>query len=74
VLVRASAKSLPGRTSERPLTYVSVEKFADITGNPGSIGLGLDIARRTAESSGGSLSLRSSPEGGASVILFLAEA
>ena len=40
----------------------------------GSTGLGLDIARRTAESSGGSLSLRSSPEGGASVILFLAEA
>ena len=37
----------------------------------GSTGLGLDIARRTAESAGGSLSLRTSPEGGASVILFL---
>ncbi|WP_440099598.1 HAMP domain-containing sensor histidine kinase [Streptosporangium sp. H16] len=37
----------------------------------GSTGLGLDIARRTAESAGGSLSLGASPEGGASVILFL---
>ncbi|MEU4533327.1 HAMP domain-containing sensor histidine kinase [Streptosporangium sp. NPDC023825] len=37
----------------------------------GSTGLGLDIARRTAESAGGSLSLGASPEGGASVVLFL---
>lgn len=40
----------------------------------GSTGLGLDIARRTAESSGGSLSLGTSETGGASVTLFLAEA
>ncbi|MEV4242986.1 HAMP domain-containing sensor histidine kinase [Streptosporangium canum] len=40
----------------------------------GSTGLGLDIARRTAESSGGSLSLGTSGTGGASVTLFLAEA
>ncbi|WP_189241478.1 sensor histidine kinase [Planobispora rosea] len=38
----------------------------------GSTGLGLDIARRTAESSGGALTLGASPEGGASVSLFLA--
>ncbi|MEV4376426.1 HAMP domain-containing sensor histidine kinase [Streptosporangium sp. NPDC049644] len=37
----------------------------------GSTGLGLDIARRTAESAGGSLSLRTSAAGGAGVILFL---
>ncbi|GAA3445196.1 two-component sensor histidine kinase [Planomonospora venezuelensis] len=38
----------------------------------GSTGLGLDIARRTAESSGGALALAASPAGGASVTLFLA--
>ncbi|GIH92076.1 sensor histidine kinase [Planobispora siamensis] len=37
----------------------------------GSTGLGLDIARRTAESSGGALTLGASPAGGASVTLFL---
>ncbi|MFF0306393.1 sensor histidine kinase [Streptosporangium sp. NPDC004379] len=37
----------------------------------GSTGLGLDIARRTAESSGGSLSLGASATGGASVVLLL---
>ncbi|GAA2854077.1 HAMP domain-containing sensor histidine kinase [Streptosporangium fragile] len=37
----------------------------------GSTGLGLDIARRTAESAGGSLSLGTSPQGGASVVVFL---
>ncbi|MDP9845719.1 sensor histidine kinase [Streptosporangium lutulentum] len=52
-------------------THASLERGES---GAGSTGLGLDIARRTAESSGGSLSLRSSPEGGASVILFLAEA
>ncbi|SNT08151.1 Signal transduction histidine kinase [Streptosporangium subroseum] len=52
-------------------THTSLERGES---GAGSTGLGLDIARRTAESSGGSLSLRSSPEGGASVILFLAEA
>ncbi|GGK72030.1 two-component sensor histidine kinase [Planomonospora parontospora subsp. parontospora] len=38
----------------------------------GSTGLGLDIARRTAESSGGALDLGASPAGGARVTLFLA--
>jgi CheY-like chemotaxis protein len=38
----------------------------------GSTGLGLDIARRSAESSGGALTLGVSPAGGASVTLFLA--
>ncbi|MGC5011515.1 sensor histidine kinase [Streptosporangium sp. DT93] len=36
-----------------------------------STGLGLDIARRTAESAGGSLSLGTSGRGGAEVVLFL---
>ncbi|MER6944866.1 HAMP domain-containing sensor histidine kinase [Nonomuraea sp. NPDC000554] len=40
----------------------------------GSTGLGLDIARRTAESSGGHLSVRSSPSGGASVEVVLTRA
>ncbi|MFC4059423.1 ATP-binding protein [Planomonospora corallina] len=40
----------------------------------GSTGLGLDIARRTAEASGGTLTLGVSPAGGASVTLFLASA
>ncbi|MGW4638720.1 sensor histidine kinase [Sphaerisporangium sp. NPDC004334] len=38
----------------------------------GSTGLGLDIARRTAEASGGSLSLGSAPTGGARITLRLA--
>jgi signal transduction histidine kinase len=37
----------------------------------GSTGLGLDIARRCAEASGGSMSIDSSPSGGASVTLEL---
>ncbi|GAA4576775.1 sensor histidine kinase [Planotetraspora kaengkrachanensis] len=37
----------------------------------GSTGLGLDIARRTAETSGGSLLLETTPGGGATVILEL---
>ncbi|MBA2336175.1 MAG: HAMP domain-containing histidine kinase [Acidimicrobiia bacterium] len=37
----------------------------------GSTGLGLDIARRTAEDSGGSLTIGTSPQGGARVILEL---
>ncbi len=37
----------------------------------GSTGLGLDIARRTAESSGGSLLLETAPGGGAMVVLLL---
>ncbi|MEU8271749.1 ATP-binding protein, partial [Sphaerisporangium sp. NPDC049002] len=37
----------------------------------GSTGLGLDIARRTAEASGGSLSLGTAPGGGAVVVLTL---
>ncbi|MET8138895.1 HAMP domain-containing sensor histidine kinase [Sphaerisporangium sp. NPDC005288] len=38
----------------------------------GSTGLGLDIARRTAEASGGSLSLGPAPTGGARITLHLA--
>ncbi|GII59714.1 two-component sensor histidine kinase [Planotetraspora thailandica] len=37
----------------------------------GSTGLGLDIARRTAETSGGSLQIATTPGGGATVILEL---
>ncbi|MDQ3782914.1 MAG: HAMP domain-containing histidine kinase [Actinomycetota bacterium] len=40
----------------------------------GSTGLGLDIARRTAEDSGGSLTISISPQGGARVILELRQA
>ncbi len=39
--------------------------------NGGSTGLGLDIVRRTAEASGGTLSLARSPAGGAAVIVEL---
>lgn len=40
----------------------------------GSTGLGLDIARRTAEASGGEVVLGTAPEGGASVTLVLGPA
>jgi signal transduction histidine kinase len=38
----------------------------------GSTGLGLDIARRTAEQAGGSLTLGSAPAGGLQVTVRLA--
>lgn len=41
------------------------------TSGGGSTGLGLDIARRTAEAAGGSLALGTSPGGGASITLSL---
>lgn len=41
------------------------------TSHAGSTGLGLDIARRTAEASGGHLTLEPAPGGGASVVLVL---
>jgi len=37
----------------------------------GSTGLGLDIVRRTAEGSGGSFEVRSSPTGGAAMVMRL---
>ncbi|HEY3239758.1 MAG TPA: ATP-binding protein [Acidimicrobiia bacterium] len=37
----------------------------------GSTGLGLDIARRTAEAAGGSLRIAASPRGGARIELDL---
>lgn len=40
----------------------------------GSSGLGLDIARRTAESSGGAMHLGSSPSGGAQIVVELGRA
>jgi signal transduction histidine kinase len=40
----------------------------------GSTGLGLSIARRCAESSGGAMQVGSSPSGGASVSLLLGRA
>jgi signal transduction histidine kinase len=42
--------------------------------NQGSTGLGLDIARRAAQSTGGSVSLARSAMGGASVVMLLADA
>jgi signal transduction histidine kinase len=42
--------------------------------NKGSTGLGLDIARRAAQSAGGSVSLAKSAMGGASVVMLLADA
>ncbi len=39
----------------------------------GSTGLGLDIARRTAEASGGKLLVEDRPGGGARVVLLLAQ-
>jgi len=42
--------------------------------NQGSTGLGLDIARRAAKSTGGSVSLARSAMGGASVVMLLADA
>ena len=41
------------------------------TSGAGSTGLGLDIARRIAEASGGSLTMGRSPRGGAAVTLAL---
>jgi signal transduction histidine kinase len=41
------------------------------TSGAGSTGLGLDIARRIAEASGGSLTIGRSPRGGAAVTLVL---
>ena len=42
--------------------------------NQGSTGLGLDIARRAAQSAGGSVSLDRAAMGGASVVMLLADA
>jgi signal transduction histidine kinase len=42
--------------------------------NRGSTGLGLDIARRAAQATGGSVSLARSAMGGASVVMLLADA
>jgi signal transduction histidine kinase len=42
--------------------------------NKGSTGLGLDIARRAAQSAGGSVSLDRAAMGGASVVMLLADA
>ncbi|MBO3742463.1 HAMP domain-containing sensor histidine kinase [Actinoplanes flavus] len=42
--------------------------------NQGSTGLGLDIARRVAQATGGSLSLDRAAMGGASVVMLLADA
>jgi signal transduction histidine kinase len=42
--------------------------------NQGSTGLGLDIARRAAQSTGGSVSLDRAAMGGASVVMLLADA
>jgi signal transduction histidine kinase len=41
------------------------------TSGAGSTGLGLDIARRTARSSGGDLTVARSPDGGARVVVDL---
>ena len=42
--------------------------------NQGSTGLGLDIARRAAQSAGGSVSLDRAAMGGASVVMLLSDA
>ena len=42
--------------------------------NQGSTGLGLDIARRAAQSTGGSVSLDRAAMGGASVVMLFADA
>jgi signal transduction histidine kinase len=42
--------------------------------NQGSTGLGLDIARRAAQSTGGSVSIDSAAMGGASVVMLLSDA
>ncbi len=51
--------------------FVTEDALGRGVSGAGSTGLGLDIARRAAESSGGSLSIGASPSGGALVVVEL---
>jgi signal transduction histidine kinase len=76
--VRVTVRPAPGRCTE---IVVADEGPGHPAGalargwsTAGSTGLGLDIARRTAEASGGRLVLAEGPEGGARVTLLLGPA
>lgn len=76
--VRVRVRPAPGRCTEVVVADAGPGYPASALGRGrstvGSTGLGLDIARRTAEASGGRLVLGTNDEGGASVTLVLGPA